>query len=396
MLAVFRKRCISNNYQFHQLWWRSCANRSSDTVEGVEYLYDSGADPLEVEYLVNEDTNSGPAAFHGSSLLQHEDTSETEEIPLVEAVKYDSNNSNNESPLTQQTPEEGCQQSVTTNSTEKHVLKDELLYSANYIELGEPHSEDDEPDLYGMEWTNNSHLNIIRSSKRSSRGSPKLNIGSILFNRISHKQEKPLCDTCGKVVTNLALHITSHKDELNYACPHCPIKMKHSSYLIRHIQSVHFKTIVKSCTACNIGFNHYETYRAHMYTQHGIGPQHECVVCSRRFHHACRLKKHVKQCHDLDEYDCEVCGRIFKLRENLNRHQKRVHTMGQPYKCSQCPKSFKCASYRKNHELIHHSGIVLKCTFCDKSFRYKYQVNAHISEMHSDANADSAVTEQQQ
>uniref|UniRef100_A0A182WF11 Uncharacterized protein n=1 Tax=Anopheles minimus TaxID=112268 RepID=A0A182WF11_9DIPT len=407
MSAAFRKICISNDYLFHQLWSRSRANSKSTTVEAVEYLYDSDADPLEVEFLVDDID-----AFDGSASIQ-QDLYETnnqhacdsypngsEGPPVEDEHIYESNSSGIESRSSHHIRDGSGQQSVATNTNDKQLLVDETLYSANYIELGEPYSENEEPDLYRNEvrLTNrtNSYLHFIRSLPRSERRGADANSvkRSILFRRTNRKRGKPLCDTCGKLVSNLASHITSHTEEINHACPHCPIKMKHSSYLMRHIQAVHLKTAVKSCTTCNMNFTHYTTYRSHMYTEHGVGKLHECLVCSRGFPDACRLRKHMKRFHNTEEHNCEDCGKIFRMREHLEKHRKRVHTKEQPYVCSQCPKRFKCARYRKNHELAHHSGIVFECSFCEKSFRHKYLVNGHIRKMHPEAHSET-VTQQE-
>uniref|UniRef100_A0A4Y0BNN2 Protein krueppel n=1 Tax=Anopheles funestus TaxID=62324 RepID=A0A4Y0BNN2_ANOFN len=399
MFAAFRRNCISNDYLFHQLWRESRTNSKIVSDLAAEYLYDSDDAPFVVEFLEDENINSDTDGLGLTQDANGFDAIETEQSPLEEAVNYDDDNSDNESPSSQQNSNEIHQQSVAPNTIEQDVFADETLYSANSIELGEPHSDTDETDVFQTETKltirNKSCLKIVRTSDRTSGDSRNSNIGNMFFRRTSQKRVKPLCETCGKLVYNLASHTTSHTDEFNYACPHCPIKMKHSSYLVRHIQTVHFKTVVKSCVTCNIGFTHYTTYRSHMYTEHGIGKLHECLVCARRFPEACRLRKHIKRFHNTEKYDCEVCGSIFKMREHLQRHQKRVHTSGQPYKCSQCPKRFKCASYRKKHELVHHSGIVLECSICDKSFRYKYQVNAHMRKMHPEANRETKVTQQE-
>uniref|UniRef100_A0A182TAN2 Uncharacterized protein n=1 Tax=Anopheles maculatus TaxID=74869 RepID=A0A182TAN2_9DIPT len=82
--------------------------------------------------------------------------------------------------------------------------------------------------------------------------------------RRNSNAQRQLCSMCGKMVTNIMLHISSHKKETNYKCPHCPTKMTHPANLKRHIKAVHLKTILKTCDLCGKGFTHKNTYKSHM------------------------------------------------------------------------------------------------------------------------------------
>ncbi|XP_035899152.1 zinc finger protein 54-like [Anopheles stephensi] len=157
----------------------------------------------------------------------------------------------------------------TASSTETH----EELYSANYIELGELRSEDDEVDLLQNDSLTNKasemksgkkHCRSLSRTKPAGGDAGRANESRIPSRRTKRKPEIALCDTCGKTVSNLATHSAIHTAEHNNACPYCSIKMKLASNLMRHIQAVHLKKAVKTCTECNVGFTHYTTYRSHL------------------------------------------------------------------------------------------------------------------------------------
>ena len=79
--------------------------------------------------------------------------------------------------------------------------------------------------------------------------------------------------------------------------------------------------------------------------QTNIGPTknlHECKVCSIGFKYKYLLEKHFKTHSDLKEliFGCEFCKKRFARKNELVYHL-RIHTGEEPYKCGQCPESFK-------------------------------------------------------
>ncbi|EAA43804.4 AGAP011406-PA, partial [Anopheles gambiae str. PEST] len=134
-----------------------------------------------------------------------------------------------------------------------------------------------------------------------------------------YDRRKVLCHLCGKTVADISVHLVSHKQEANHQCPHCPTKMTHPSNLLRHVESVHMKKIIKTCALCGEG---------------GV------------------LKRHAT-----------------------------VHSTDTPYHCKHCPKQFKSGEAKKAHELTH-SGVKFDCKFCNKSYRYRTQLCTHVTRTH--------------
>ncbi|XP_061513695.1 zinc finger protein 37 homolog isoform X1 [Anopheles gambiae] len=266
-------------------------------------------------------------------------------------------------------------------------------YSANYIDLGEPFSDDTDTDeskrkgkprrrkadSYGTRSEATklpSQAPTIMESESDPSLKPK-----------APKHKKVLCYVCGIWITNIDGHIASHNKQANFACPHCPVKMINKCNLMRHVKQVHEKRIIMYCELCGKGFTHKNNYVSHMRSQHNIGRTYDCSVCFVKFRHQGALRNHFRSVHLNETFPCATCGMVFRTPERLKRHQP-VHSTEQPYVCRQCPKRFKYRYARTIHE-ITHTGVIFRCRHCDKSYRYKAQLNVHLRKTHPDSESDS-------
>ncbi|XP_041783280.1 zinc finger protein 709-like [Anopheles merus] len=202
---------------------------------------------------------------------------------------------------------------------------DAELYSANYITPGDPyHSLTDESRTNtlllrsakqrestrsGADLLENVQPNVRRPGK--SKGKKRKILDASIVDQSpgyyikKYKaglcvRPKTLCEVCGVFVIGVRRHLLNHRQESLYGCPHCPVKMKQKSNIMAHINTVHFKTVGKTCGICGKGFVHHKTYRYHMLTHESTGKRFECKDCSKTFSNQFTQRDHFKRFHSFE------------------------------------------------------------------------------------------------
>ncbi|XP_049298846.1 zinc finger protein 777-like [Anopheles funestus] len=258
--VAFRTTCLNNDSLFHEL--------CTVVATGTESIYDETVEYLESEFEEEDDNDFEKVDEKPFTALSVEPFWRAKSSPQLmyeEEYIHDSQ-----------------EDTVTSNYDEQLSNETDFPYSANRIEPGESVSDEDmfAPNFFSQP----SYKKQTKSPKdKNLRGKRKLH----------------LCNWCGIFVHHIPSHELIHKEEATYACPYCPVKMKQKGNLSQHIQTVHFKTVGKTCEICGKGFIHHKTYRYHMRTHQDAGESFECQVCSKPFNRSSGLEDHLKKFHSI-------------------------------------------------------------------------------------------------
>ena len=81
--------------------------------------------------------------------------------------------------------------------------------------------------------------------------------------------------------------------------------------------------------------------------------------------------------HQRKPVKCSVCSKTFDTYTEITKHIKEDHPEFR-YKCRYCPKTFRSASWKYQHQ-SRHKGLHFKCSIkdCGKLFQFKYQLDDH-------------------
>ncbi|XP_049547368.1 zinc finger protein 879-like isoform X10 [Anopheles darlingi] len=350
-LAVdFRRSCINGNILFMQLFGHIIDKLRSPVIaeEKLENATYRNNDPLRIEIILqNEASNENTLEAYNEPALPVEESQEL----------FDERTSNGQKDCEDalSRPENLLAVATSTLRSKRGISVTRDVATASNQRMAKSKER-------------------VRNIKEDEATNP-------IKRKKSGKARKRLCGICGALVFNLIDHTRSHTKENLLKCPHCPVQMAHPTNLLRHVNTVHEKIIIKSCEPCGKGFTTDNAYKSHMRSQHNIGEQYQCEICLRMFNHASSRRDHIQRIHIAErKYECQICQKKFKHKSGLRGHA-RVHSTNAPYACSHCPKQFKSSFAKKTHE-ITHSGIDFPCTLCTKVYRYKSLLSMHYRKCH--------------
>lgn len=85
-----------------------------------------------------------------------------------------------------------------------------------------------------------------------------------------------------------------------------------------------------------------------------------------------------------DDLSCVICGREFKCKINLSKHMKS-HSARRPFKCPQCPKTFRTGYDQRKHSICHDEGFSYACEICKFKCKSKQALKHHRLRKHDNS-----------
>ncbi|KAK3912403.1 Zinc finger protein 358 [Frankliniella fusca] len=262
---------------------------------------------------------------------------------------------------------------------ESELIDDEMydpLTNADEEDEDDPEIEKEEFDCHFCDFKTKSKFSLSLHVKKHKENIPKG----------SSKSSKPgskaafTCTECNKTFSQacgLQLHIKRHRNERDFACPHCDYKAYTKVDLTRH-QTIHTGEKNKICEFCGKAFAKDSTLRDHVKAIHERNTKHECEICGFVTHRPNNLRVHIRMRHhgEYNNHVCPVCGASVKQKNAFLEHM-RSHTGERPYKCEECTASFACLARLNVHRNAVHGERLFKCGDCDKSFQTKHHLLRH-------------------
>uniref|UniRef100_A0A4W4GKN0 C2H2-type domain-containing protein n=1 Tax=Electrophorus electricus TaxID=8005 RepID=A0A4W4GKN0_ELEEL len=127
------------------------------------------------------------------------------------------------------------------------------------------------------------------------------------------------------------------------------------------------------CQQCNMRFISNESLEDHQRCHLGEKP-HECEECGKCFFQLVNLQQHQRS--HKSEFQCQMCGKGFVSLFALRKH-KHTHVRKRPHRCTKCHLSFTGSSQLAEH-MISHRDENFPCDLCHKTFSCKATRNSSV------------------
>lgn len=191
-------------------------------------------------------------------------------------------------------------------------------------------------------------------------------------------QKKYACPNhCGR-----HMMICPRRPKGQYQCHNCPQSFPEQEQLNEHLL-VHADSGNFICPQCCQEYSTITEYRNHIDMKHaGIERKYRCEVCTKSFSKNSHLRRH-QLSHNGNTVPCPHCDKKFISKSHCNRHCKRIHyTVGRPFTCDICSKSFAMGEDMAKHKKIHTRLETHVCPYCQQIFTNRPEYNQHITREH--------------
>lgn len=196
------------------------------------------------------------------------------------------------------------------------------------------------------------------------------------------------CDTCTlsfKRAFDYAVHSREHAGLKHFKCPMCAFETSSRSSVHIHIKH-HEKDYKYHCELCDRGFLSVAVYKEHVEAHSGV-KRYKCDICNKTFLYNRYLKVHRKLNHKkilegVEEInECHVCNRRFSFSKSLIRHLSKIHGIGKDNSvdCPVCLKKISNPYNLKMHMRTHTGEKPYVCEICGKPFSKKVYLRRHLA-----------------
>ncbi|GAB1291546.1 Zinc finger and SCAN domain containing 4, pseudogene 2 [Apodemus speciosus] len=108
---------------------------------------------------------------------------------------------------------------------------------------------------------------------------------------------------------------------------------------------------------------------------------YKCEECPRTFKYPCNLSIHQKTHRKERPFFCKVCQTGFHQVSELRVHEA-THKAEKPFTCNTCGRAFRYKTNLQAHERIHTGEKPYSCALCDSSFRQSSTYHRHLRKFH--------------
>ncbi|XP_061713744.1 zinc finger protein 658-like isoform X2 [Cydia pomonella] len=204
--------------------------------------------------------------------------------------------------------------------------------------------------------------------------------------KIKVKEERQVCEECGKSVRNLKVHSLLHRrkgERKMMQCKLCPKLFSTYSGRTRHYRTIHLglSDVSKSvCDICNKEFRYLKGHVMMMHNQESL--PYGCVSCKRRYICHSALEKHMAKHVGVPElpYECDICKRRFRFKNVVSKHIRKYHLNEKNYQCEICSKTFFDKQPFIDHMDSHSDERRYKCKECGLGLKTQDTLRKHMNE----------------